>query len=148
MRGLSCASHQELRPDGERAGVGSRLRRHAALVGVVAAAVLLAAVVAGWTALRPAASERNPLPEPIRIGTSSAPGAVPGPGPDPQLPSAPGPAAPGTDDVSAPPAAPPTSANAVGPADVVPPPPLPDDDADDDGDDRDDDGGDDDGGDD
>ena len=95
----------------------SRLRRHTALLSFLAAAVLIAVVVASWTALRPTASEPDLLPEPIRVVE------VPDPAPaaPPQLPAPPG------------------------PADVVPPPPLPDDDgdeADDDG--GDDDGGDDD----
>ena len=99
----------------------SRLRRHTALLSLLAAAVLVAVVVASWTALRPIASEPDLLPEPIRVVEVPDPA----PAPPPQLPAPPGP----------------------GPADVVPPPPLPDDDGDD-GDEADDDGGGDDGGDD
>jgi hypothetical protein len=102
-------------------GVRSRLRRHTALLSLLAAAVLVAVVVASWTALRPTASEPDLLPEPIRVVEVPDPA----PAPPPQLPAPPGP----------------------GPADVVPPPPLPDDDGDD-GDEADDDGGGDDGGDD
>ena len=106
----------------------SRPRRHTAPLALVAAAALVVVVVAGWTALRPAASERNPVPEPIRIVTES------GPAPDPTV-------APTRPDAPAP--ADPAPRERV-PADVVPPPPLPDDD--DDGDDQDDGGGDDDDG--
>ncbi len=94
----------------------SRLRRHTALLSLLAAAVLVAVVVASWTALRPTASEPDLLPEPIRVVEVPDPA----PAPPPQLPAPPGP----------------------GPADVVPPPPLPDDDGDD-GDEADDGGGDD-----
>jgi hypothetical protein len=97
-------------------GVRSRLRRHTALLSLLAAAVLVAVVVASWTALRPTASEPDLLPEPIRVVEVPDPA----PAPPPQLPAPPGP----------------------GPADVVPPPPLPDDDGDD-GDEADDGGGDD-----
>ncbi len=99
----------------------TRLRRHAALLSLVAAAARVAVVMACWVALRPATSGRNSLPEPIRIAE------VPGSSPQPQSP-APAPADPGP-----------------GPADVVPPPPLPDDDEDDDADDEDDGGDGDDG---
>jgi hypothetical protein len=98
--------------------VRTRLRRHAALLSLFAAAALVAVVVASWAALRPAAGERDSLPEPIRIVE------VPGSSPQPS-PQSPAPALAPAD---------------PGPADVVPPPPLPDDDEDDDGDDGEDDG--------
>ena len=153
MRGLSCGSHRELGPGGERGGVRSPLRRRATLLSLLAATALLVAVVAGWMALGPAASERDPLPEPIRIATvpDPVPSPPPGPEPDVQPPATPDPAAPGTGsgDVPEPSVTPPTSQDGPAPADpapadpapadVVPPPPLPDDDADD-GDDGDDDG--------
>ncbi len=91
----------------------TRLRRHAALLSLLAMAAVVGVVVASWTALRPTAGERDPLPEPIRIVE------VPGSSPQPS-PQSPAPALAPAD---------------PGPADVVPPPPLPDDDEDDDGDD-------------
>jgi hypothetical protein len=131
--------------------VRSPLRRHATLLSLFAATALVVVVVAGWTALRPAVSERDPLPEPIRIATvpDPVPSPAPGPAPDVQPPATPDPAVPGTGsgDVAEPPDAPPNSQDApapadpapadAAPADVVPPPPLPDDDGDDDGDDDD-----------
>ena len=125
MRELSCGSHRRVWRGGERAGVRTRLRRHAALLSLLGAAALVAVVVASWAALRPAASERDSLPEPIRIVE------VPGQSPQPEQPQPPAPAPADPD---------------PGPGDVVPPPPLPDDDEDDEDDE--DDGGDDDGGDD
>lgn len=141
----------------------SPLRRHATLLSLVAVATLVVVVVTGWMVVRPAASERDPLPDPIRIAT--VPGPAPGPAAGTRPFASPDPAVPGTGsgDVPDPSVAPPAGEGAPAPvdpapvdpapadpapADVVPPPPLPDDDTDDDADDdRDgeDDGDDDDG---
>lgn len=144
MRGLSSGSHRRLGRDEHGAGVRSRLRRHAALVLLAAAAAVAVVGIAAWTALRPASTGSEPLPEPIQVATvpgpsiETRPSPAPAPAPDVQPPPEPAPA---------PPVAPPTSQDAPlerVPADVVPPPPLPDDDADDgddDGNDDDDDDG-------
>jgi Transcriptional regulatory protein, C terminal len=85
MRGLSRSSHRGLRRDGDRARVRSRLRRHTAVVALAAAAALVVVALAGWTALRPAASERDPAPRahPDRHGTE--PGAETRPDPTPAV---------------------------------------------------------------
>ena len=85
------------------------------LVMLVVSVFVVLAVVAGWAVLRPAAAERERLPEPIRISEPSLP--------EPSLPE------PSPPDPPVPPPAP------APPADVVRPPPLTDDDGDDAGDD-------------
>ncbi|TFV52768.1 tonB-system energizer ExbB, partial [Geodermatophilus sp. DF01-2] len=72
----------------------SRLRRPAPLLLVAVAAALVLALVAGWAVLRPAAVERGPLPDPIRItdvpaSGPPAPASTEPPAP-PSVPPAPG----------------------------------------------------------